>query len=41
MIPWWGLAAGVLGVNFAVWGAVGLCRLAGTALRRWRGRWHV
>jgi poly-beta-1,6-N-acetyl-D-glucosamine synthase len=40
MIPWWGLAAGVLGVNFAVWGLVGLCRLAGTVLRRWRGRWR-
>jgi cellulose synthase/poly-beta-1,6-N-acetylglucosamine synthase-like glycosyltransferase len=37
MIPWWGLAAGVLGVNFTVWGLVGLCRLAGTVLRRWRG----
>jgi poly-beta-1,6-N-acetyl-D-glucosamine synthase len=40
MIPWWGLALGVLGVNFAVWGSVGLCRLAGALLlpRRWRRR---
>ena len=37
MIPWWGLAAAVLGINFAVWGAAGLCRLAGTLLRRRRG----
>jgi len=36
MIPWWGLAAAVLGINFAVWGAAGLCRLAGTLLRRRR-----
>jgi biofilm PGA synthesis N-glycosyltransferase PgaC len=38
MIPWWGLAVGVLGVNFAVWGLAGLCRLASTVFRRWRGR---
>jgi biofilm PGA synthesis N-glycosyltransferase PgaC len=37
MISWWGLALGVFGVNFAVWGLVGLCRLAGVLLRR-RGR---
>jgi poly-beta-1,6-N-acetyl-D-glucosamine synthase len=36
MIPWWGVAAGVLGVNFALWGLAGLCRLAGTLLRRRR-----
>ncbi|HWG63102.1 MAG TPA: glycosyltransferase family 2 protein [Streptosporangiaceae bacterium] len=28
MIPWWGLTFAVLGVNFAMWGAVGLVRLA-------------
>jgi biofilm PGA synthesis N-glycosyltransferase PgaC len=36
MISWWGLALGVFGVNFAVWGLVGLCRLAGVLLRRGR-----
>ena len=28
MIPWWGLAVLVLGVNFALWGSAGLARLA-------------
>lgn len=36
MIPWWGLAVGALGVNFVLWGSAGLCRLAGTLLRRRR-----
>jgi hypothetical protein len=38
MIPWWGLAVGVLGVNFALWGSASLCRLAGTMVRPGRAR---
>jgi hypothetical protein len=38
MIPWWGLAAGVLGVNFLLWGSASLCRLAGITLRRGHAR---
>ena len=34
MIPWWGLAVGILGVNFVLWGSASLCRLAGTMPRR-------
>ncbi|HEX3389710.1 MAG TPA: glycosyltransferase family 2 protein, partial [Streptosporangiaceae bacterium] len=39
MMPWWVLAVFVLGANFALWGSVGLVRLAGSlAARRRRGR---
>ncbi len=38
MIPWWGLAAGVLGINVLLWGSAGLCRLAGISLQRRRPR---
>ena len=38
VIPWWGLAVGVLGVNFALWGLASLCRLAGTMPRPGRAR---
>jgi poly-beta-1,6-N-acetyl-D-glucosamine synthase len=37
MIPWWLLALGIIGVNFALWGLAGLCRAAGILLDRWRG----
>jgi len=36
MMPWWALAVLLLGVNFAVWGAVGLVRLAESGARRSR-----
>ena len=36
MMPWWVLAVLLLGVNFAVWGAVGLVRLAESGARRSR-----
>jgi poly-beta-1,6-N-acetyl-D-glucosamine synthase len=45
MMPWWALAVLVLGANFALWGAIGLIRLAeaGTfqrwSARRWPARW--
>ena len=38
MIPWWGLAVGVLGVNFLLWGSASLCRLAGITLGRGHAR---
>ena len=39
MMPWWVLAVFVLGANFALWGAVGLVRLAeSVAAHRRRGR---
>ena len=39
MMPWWVRPVFVLGVNFALWGSVGLVRLAGSvAARRRRGR---
>ena len=39
MMPWWVLAVFVLGANFALWGSVGLVRLAeSVAARRRRGR---
>jgi cellulose synthase/poly-beta-1,6-N-acetylglucosamine synthase-like glycosyltransferase len=37
VIPWWGLAIAVLGINFALWGLAGLCRLAATVFPRWSG----
>jgi len=36
MMPWWGLAVLVLGANFALWGAMGLVRLAESGTLRWR-----
>ena len=39
MMPWWSMAVLVFGLNFALWGTVGLCRLldAGAGrLSRWR-----
>ncbi len=36
MIPWWVLTVLLLGVNFALWGAVGLVRLAESEMRRSR-----
>ena len=36
MMPWWVLAVFVLGANFALWGSVGLLRLAESAARRRR-----
>lgn len=38
MMPWWGLAVLVLGVNFLVWGMVGLVRLLSSLVRRVRRR---
>lgn len=39
MMPWWGLAILVFGVNFAIWGTVGLARLFDQlTVRRWRSR---
>jgi hypothetical protein len=35
MMPWWALAVLMLGANFALWGAVGLIRLAESVLARW------
>ncbi len=34
-MPWWALAVLMLGANFALWGAVGLIRLAESAVARW------
>ena len=34
MMPWWALAILLLGANFAVWGAIGLVRLAESGTRR-------
>ncbi len=34
MMPWWALAVLMLGANFALWGAVGLIRLAESAVAR-------
>ena len=36
MMPWWALAVLLLGANFAVWGAIGLVRLAESVTRRSR-----
>jgi poly-beta-1,6-N-acetyl-D-glucosamine synthase len=36
VIPWWALTVLLLGVNFALWGAVGLVRLAESGTRRSR-----
>jgi len=33
-MPWWGLAAAMLGANVALWGSVGLIRLAESVLTR-------
>jgi biofilm PGA synthesis N-glycosyltransferase PgaC len=38
MMPWWVLAVFVLGANFALWGSVGLVRLAESLAARRRGR---
>ena len=38
-MPWWSMAVLVFGLNFALWGTVGLCRLLDTGagrLSRWR-----
>ncbi len=38
-MPWWSMAVLVFGLNFALWGTVGLCRLVDTGagrLSRWR-----
>jgi poly-beta-1,6-N-acetyl-D-glucosamine synthase len=37
MIPWWIMALAVLGINFAIWGSVGLCRLSGTTMELMNG----
>ena len=40
MMPWWVLLIFVLGANFALWGTVGLVRLAESLAgqrRRWPG----
>ena len=37
MMPWWVLLIFVLGVNFALWGTVGLVRLAESLAGRRRG----
>src|ERR1035438_2205415 len=38
-MPWWALAILVFGVNFAIWGTVGLIRLVGKlTVGRWRSR---
>jgi poly-beta-1,6-N-acetyl-D-glucosamine synthase len=34
MMPWWALAVLLLGANFALWGAIGLVRLAESGTRR-------
>ena len=34
MMPWWALAILLLGANFALWGAIGLVRLAESGTRR-------
>ena len=34
-MPWWALTVLMLGGNFALWGAVGLIRLAESAVARW------
>jgi cellulose synthase/poly-beta-1,6-N-acetylglucosamine synthase-like glycosyltransferase len=34
MMPWWSMAVLVFGVNFALWGTVGLCRLLDTGAAR-------
>jgi cellulose synthase/poly-beta-1,6-N-acetylglucosamine synthase-like glycosyltransferase len=34
MMPWWGLTILLLGANFALWGAIGLVRLAESGTRR-------
>jgi poly-beta-1,6-N-acetyl-D-glucosamine synthase len=34
-MPWWALAVLMLGANFALWGAIGLIRLAESAVARW------
>jgi poly-beta-1,6-N-acetyl-D-glucosamine synthase len=36
VIPWWGLALLVFGVNFLVWGTVGLTRLVDEMIMGWR-----
>jgi cellulose synthase/poly-beta-1,6-N-acetylglucosamine synthase-like glycosyltransferase len=36
MMPWWALAILLLGANFALWGAIGLVRLAESGTRRSR-----
>ena len=36
MMPWWVLAVFVLGANFALWGSVGLVRLAESVAGRRR-----
>jgi len=42
MMPWWVLAVFVLGANFALWGSLGLLRLAESVARRRRsGRVRV
>lgn len=41
MMPWWALMVLVLGANFALWGAIGLVRLAESETLRWRpARWY-
>jgi cellulose synthase/poly-beta-1,6-N-acetylglucosamine synthase-like glycosyltransferase len=41
-MPWWALAVLVLGANFALWGAIGLVRLAESGtLRWWSARWWL
>ncbi len=36
-MPWWALAMLMLGANFALWGSVGLIRLAESVLTRGGG----
>ena len=38
MMPWWVLLIFVLGANFALWGTVGLVRLAESLAGRRTGR---
>jgi poly-beta-1,6-N-acetyl-D-glucosamine synthase len=37
-MPWWAMAVLVFGLNFALWGSVGLCRLLDTGITRMRHR---
>jgi poly-beta-1,6-N-acetyl-D-glucosamine synthase len=42
IMPWWALAVLVLGANFALWGAIGLIRLAESGALRWRpAQWRA
>jgi cellulose synthase/poly-beta-1,6-N-acetylglucosamine synthase-like glycosyltransferase len=38
MMPWWAMALLVFGVNFALWGTLGMCRLTGSGITAARRR---